>query len=193
MSKAFGPEYYKRFYRDQAVHNKTLVTQLGTAVFSMCKWWGLTPRSLLDIGSGPGFLRDWCRDNHPNVRLLSTDVSEYACTKYGHLRSDIASWSPPRPFDVTFCHGVLQYLEDADVVRAIENIAKATRHVLYLEIPTTLDFSTVVDTTKTDLNVHQRSGDWYRKLLNPFFVQAGAGLWVRRGGKIVLYELEGTR
>ncbi len=42
MSKAFGPEYYKRFYRDQAVHNKTLVTQLGTAVFSMCKWWGLT-------------------------------------------------------------------------------------------------------------------------------------------------------
>ena len=101
--------------------------------------------------------------------------------------------SDPRPFDVTFCHGVLQYLEDDDVVRAIENIAKATRHILYLEIPTTLDFSTVVDTTKTDLNVHQRSGDWYRKLLNPFFVQAGAGLWVRRGGKIVLYELEGTR
>ncbi len=141
MSKAFGPEYYKRFYRDQAVHNKTLVTQLGTAVFSMCKWWGLTPR----------------------------------------------------PFDVTFCHGVLQYLGDADAVHAIENIAKATRHVLYLEIPTTLDFSTVVDKTKTDLNVHQRSGDWYRKLLHPFFVQAGAGLWVRRGGKIVLYELEGTR
>ena len=62
MSKGFGPEYYKRFYRDQAVHNKTLVTQLGTAVFSMCKWWGLTTR----------------------------------------------------PFDVTFCHGILQYLEDAD-------------------------------------------------------------------------------
>jgi hypothetical protein len=43
------------------------------------------------------------------------------------------------------------------------------------------------------MEVHQRPGDWYRELLDPFFVQAGSGLWVRRGGNVLLYELEGTR
>jgi hypothetical protein len=43
------------------------------------------------------------------------------------------------------------------------------------------------------MEVHQRPGDWYRELLDPHFVQAGSGLWVRRGGNVLLYELEGTR
>ena len=91
------------------------------------------------------------------------------------------------------CHGVLQYPDDNAVDAAIKNIAAATRHVLYLEVPTLLDFHAIVDASSTDMEVHQRTGDWYRELLDPYFVQAGAGLWVRRGGDVLLYELEGTK
>jgi hypothetical protein len=64
---------------------------------------------------------------------------------------------------------------------------------MYLEVPTTSDFELVVDTDATDMNVHHRSGDWYRRRLNEHFVQAGAGLWVRKGGGVALYELERSR
>ncbi|MFM9037122.1 MAG: class I SAM-dependent methyltransferase, partial [Actinomycetota bacterium] len=81
---------------------------------------------------------------------------------------------------------------DRSVTTAIENIAASCRHVLYLEIPTTSDFESVVDVTATDMQVHHRTGEWYRRRLDKHFVQAGAGLWVRRGGSVVLYELERT-
>ena len=155
----------------------------------MCAWWGVKPKSVLDIGAGPGLWRDWFRDNQPSIKVVSTDVSEYACKKFGHLQRDIATWRPTRSFDLVICHGVLQYLGDGDAERAIDHIMSATRHVLYLEVPTSHDFATVVDSAATDMNVHRRSGDWYRERLITGFTQAGAGLWIR-DGSVILYELE---
>lgn len=96
-------------------------------------------------------------------------------------------------FRSRLCHGVLQYLTAAQTERAIDNLAAATRHVLYLEVPTTDDLAHSVDTKSTDLDVHARSGAWYRKRLLAHFDQAGAGLWVKRDGDVVLYELESLR
>jgi len=189
----FDADYYKRFYGRGGVHDKKRIAQLGSAVHNMCAWWGVAPKSVLDVGAGPGLWRDWYHENFPNVRVTSTDVSEYACKKFGHQLRDISQWTPTRAFDLVICHGVLQYPDDKAVESAVKNIAAATRHVLYLEIPTLLDFHTIVDASSTDMEVHQRPGDWYRELLDPYFVQAGAGLWVRRGGNVLLYELEGTR
>ena len=186
----FDAGYYKRFYGRGGVHDRKRIGQLATSVHNMCAWWGVTPRSVLDIGAGPGLWRDWYRDNHPKVRHTSTDVSEYACEAFGHERRDISTWSPRHPYDLVVCHGVLQYPDDESVRRAVLNIAAATRHVLYLEVPTTFDYQHVVDVDATDMDVHHRTGDWYRTLLEPHFVQAGAGLWARRGGGVVLYELE---
>ena len=189
----FGAEYYRRFYGRGGVHDRRRVGQLATSVHNMCAWWGVAPRSVLDVGAGPGMWRDWYRDNLPKVRYVSTDVSEYACRQYGHEQRDIATWAPRHPFDLVVCHGVLQYPDDDSVRKAIDNIAAATKHVLYLEVPTSDDYRHVVDPDATDMDVHHRSGSWYRALLDPYFVQAGAGLWVRRGGGVVLYELERSK
>lgn len=189
----FGSEYYQRFYGRGGVHDKKRIGQLATAVHNMCAWWGVTPRSVLDVGAGPGLWRDWYGQNHPEVRVLSTDISEYACAKYGHQQRDISRWNPTRSFDLVICQGVLQYPDDEDVASAIDNLAQATKQVMYLEIPTANDFASIVDVSATDMDVHHRDGEWYRSLLDPYFVRAGAGLWVRRGGSISLYELEGGR
>lgn len=190
-SERFGAAYYQRFYGRHGVHDRRRIAHLAAGVLGMCTWWGVRPTSVLDIGAGPGLWRDWFRDNHPSIRFTSTDVSEYACTKYGHVQRDIATWRPPRPFDLVICHGVLQYLDDSHCEQAIEHIAHATRHVLYLEVPTSRDFDTVVDSTATDMQVHRRSGDWYRERLGRSFAQAGSGLWIRHGS-VILYELEGV-
>jgi hypothetical protein len=73
------------------------------------------------------------------------------------------------------------------------NLGKATQHFMYLEIPTKSDFEDVVDAAVTDMNVHHRSGAWYRKELAPYFVQVGAGLWQSRHSNIPMYELEACR
>lgn len=187
----FGAEYYQRFYGRGGVHDRRRIAHLASGVLGLCSWWGVRPRSVLDIGAGPGLWRNWFRDNHPSIRVTSTDVSDYACRTYGHLQRDIATWQPPRPFDLVVCHGVLQYLDDDQARAAIDNIAHGTRHVLYLEVPTSHDFATIVDSSATDMDVHRRSGAWYREHLSRFFVQAGAGLWVRHGS-VILYELEGA-
>lgn len=188
----FGADYYRRFYGTGGVHDAERIAHLAASVHEMCTWWDVEPRSVLDVGAGPGLWRDWYRANHPKVKVVSTDVSEYACETYGHELRDISEWVPAKPFDLVICHGVLQYPSNAAAESAIDNIATACRHVLYLEVPTAADFRSVVDPKATDMNVHRRTGDWYRRRLEKHFVQAGAGLWVRRGA-VLLYELERSR
>jgi hypothetical protein len=42
----------------------------------------------------------------------------------------------------------------------------------------------------TDRNVHIRPGAWYRRRLAPAFINAGSGMFVRRGAPIHLWELD---
>ncbi len=128
--------------------------------------------------------------HHPKVRYTGIDVSTHACKRYGHEQRDIAQWRPGRPVDLTVCQGVLQYLDDGEVERAVDNIAAATRVALYLEVPTDYDRVATIDPDHTDLDIHWRAGNWYRGLLDPHFEQVGAGLWLARSAHIVLYELE---
>jgi SAM-dependent methyltransferase len=189
-TETFGADYYDRFYGRGSVHNAEQIDKLATAVHSLLGWWGLDVRSVLDVGAGPGFWRDWYRENHPTVKVLSTDVSEFACATYGHKRADIATWSPPRKFDLVICHSVLQYPDNTATRAAINNLAAGARHFMYLEIPTSSDFDDIVDTDVTDMSVHRRSGTWYRRELDRHFRQVGGGLWLSRSSNVLMYELE---
>jgi trans-aconitate methyltransferase len=188
----FDARYYRRFYGAGKVHDHRRIAHLATGVHHLGAWWGVRIRSVLDVGAGMGMWRDWYAETHPEVRVRSIDVSEHACTTWGHERRDIATWRPPRPFDLVICHSVLQYLDDAACERAIGNIAAATRHVLYLEIPTRDDLRHLVDPSFTDLDVVARSGSWYRRRLGAHFRQVGAGLWVPLDGT-PMFELEAVQ
>jgi hypothetical protein len=87
---------------------------------------------------------------------------------------------------------VLQYPDNAGASAAIDNIAAATRLLAYIEVPTIRDFAEVVDERATDMEVHRRSADWYRRRLTPWFIQVGANLWLRRD-TVPMYELEVCR
>lgn len=186
----FDEKYYRRYYSDKPVHTKRKVAQLATAVDSFCAWWDVPVRSVLDVGAGPGYWRDWYREHRPRVKVTSTDVSEYACKKYGHDLRDITSWTPDRRYDLVICHGVLHYLSDTGARRAIDNLAAGCGSILYIEAPTAHDLEHVVDTSATDMSVHARTGAWYLRHLRKHFIQVGAGLWMHKDAGVPLYELE---
>ncbi len=188
----FDRAYYKRFYGKDGAHDEQRIAHLATAVHSMCAWWGVDVATVLDVGAGMGMWRDWYNTNHPAVQVRSIDVSEHACETWNHELRNIAEWKPRGKYDLVICHSVLQYLDNASFIQAIENLASATRCVLYLEIPTKWDYENIVDSRGTDLQVYKRSAAWYRKQLLPYFTQVGAGLWTPING-LPMYQLEASR
>jgi SAM-dependent methyltransferase len=188
----FDQAYYRRFYEagGQSVRTQRTVNPQARAVFALMESWGLQPRSALEAGAGPGFWKKWMARFAPHTRVKSIDISLYACRRYGHELRDLSRWAPARPYDLVICQDVLQYLTDAEATRAIRNLGKSTREILFLEVPTREDIDGVIDDSATDLDIHLRPAAWYRVRLSKYFDQVGAGLWLRRGGRTVLYALE---
>lgn len=196
-AKGFDAAYYRRFYDGGLVHDEVRIGELMSGILGLAAWWEIPVRSVLDVGAGLGFVGSWLAANHPAVAYLGVDLSEWACREHGHRRADIASWRPRRAHDLTMCISVLQYVPDDRFDDAVANLAAGTRHLLYLELPTRRDRTQVIDPTRTDLDVHWRSGAWYRRRLAPWFEPIGAGLWHRPGAAVPFFELEapgqGTR
>ncbi len=149
--------------------------------------------SVLDVGAGLGYWRDWYGSTHSRVKVRSVDVSEHACAKCHHELRDISNWRPSRGFDLVICQRVLQYLSNSRAEAAIENLAATTKSVMYLGAPTSSDPKHVVDRQSTDFDIYARSGDWYRQRLLKHFVHASAGLWIAKMSGIALYEFEHYR
>ncbi|MEA3183975.1 MAG: hypothetical protein QOJ74_452 [Ilumatobacteraceae bacterium] len=189
----FDAAYYRRFYGRGRVHDRQRIAQLGNGVVSLASWWRIPVRSVLDVGAGKGFWRDWLADAHPTVRYHGLDVSEHACRRYGHEQADIVSWKPRRTYDLVVCQSVLQYLDDTDATTVVQTLSVACRGLLVLEVPTIADRDTAIDPTCTDLDVHWRTGTWYRKRLALGFTEVGAGLWLSHSSNAVLFELERSR
>ncbi len=186
----FDAAYYRRFYGRRPVHGRRAIGRLAEGVLGLCAWWGIPVRSVLDVGAGPGYWREWLAVNRPAVRYRGVDASPYACRRFGHELGDIAEWRPPRPYDLVVCQDVLQYLDDDRASRAISNLAAATRAVLYLQAPTAGDRRAVIDPLHSDLSAVFRPACWYRDHLARHFCEIGAGLFHPRRSAIRFYELE---
>jgi hypothetical protein len=187
----FDEAYYRRHYAGRhRVHSARDVARLAGGVCGLAAWLGVEIRSVLDVGAGPGWWRDWFRRHRPGTRYRSTDLSPHACLRYGHERRDISRWRSRERHDLVICQGVLPYLDDAAAARAIDNLGTMCRGLLYLEAVTARDLAEAVDREATDTAVHARTGAWYRRRLRRWFVPVGAGLWAARRAGLVLYELE---
>jgi hypothetical protein len=188
----FGAAYFDRFYESKKtrVHGKERIGHLCRGITEMIAWFDGDLRNVLDVGAGPGLWRDWFKKHKPEVRYVSTDVSAYACQRYGHEQRDIARWRGRERFDLVVCQGVLQYLGEDDAAAAIENLGAMTRGFLYLEAITQRDMREACDLEVTDVDVHTRTGDWYRERLGAHFQPVGCGLFVQKRSSLVFYELE---
>ncbi len=189
---SFDAAYFGRFYESRAsrVYGKAQVSHLARGVTGMIAWFGGELRDIVDVGAGTGLWRDWFRKHMPRVRYVSTDVSAYACERYGHEPLDITRGRMKGTFDLVVCQGVLPYLDDAACRRAIANLSAMARGFVYVEAITKRDLVDLCDREKTDISVKARSGAFYRRELGKHLTALGCGLHYSRKGALGFYELE---
>lgn len=191
MNARFDEAYYKRFYFDSrtAVTSKAEMRARGELIAAYANHIGLPVRHILDAGCGIGMLRAPLTRVFPHAKYTGLEFSEYLCAKYGWTRGSLADWHA-EPFDLVVCYDVLQYLDDYTAARAIANLGRLTRGVLYLSALTARDWKENCDRTRTDPDVHLREAEWYGTRLKRNFRPSGAGFWVRRGAPLTTWEME---
>jgi len=191
--EAFNEAYYRRFYLNPSTRVRSGAGNMNLArfVFGYMGHVGLPIKRVLDLGCGLGQWRKQVASHHPRASYTGVEISPYLCAKYGWAQGSAADFRGQGRYDLVLCQSVFQYLSDAEVKAAVENIARLCRGALYLEIITKRDWEDHCDRKMTDGKVHLREGSWYRKLLGRHFRNAGGGLFLPKDSPVVLYELEG--
>lgn len=188
----FDAGFYRRYYIDPRtrVASRADTVRLGRFACAYVDYLGFRVKRVLDAGCGLGHLRVAVREFFPRARYVGLETSEYLCRRYGWLHESIAVHAPAAPYDLVACHDVLQYLTDAEAVRALANLGKLSRGALYFSVLTAEDWRRNADRSRTDSGVHLRPAAWYKTRLSRHFRPLGGGLLVRRGYDPLLWELE---
>jgi SAM-dependent methyltransferase len=188
----FDRDYYRRFYFDSrtAVGSPSEAHARARLIAAYAEHIGMPVRRILDAGCGIGQLRAPLLKRFPRAQYVGLETSEYLCERYGWEHGQVEGFRSSVPFDLVVCYDVVQYLDERGAARALANLARLTRGVLYFSALTRVDWRTNCDRRRTDPNVHMRAAEWYRGRLRRSFVEIGAGFWVRRGAPLVVWELE---
>ena len=188
----FGPEFYRRHYADPRtrVVTKAEMSRRADLVAAFVRHGEHRVRSILDVGCGLGLMREKLLERFPRARYVGLEASAYLCERHGWEHGSAATFDPGRRFDLVVCYDVLQYLTSRQAAAAIRNLGRLCAGVLHFGVLTTEDWELYCDQRNTDRDVHLRPGDWYRKRLAPTFINAGSGMFVRRGAPVHLWELD---
>lgn len=191
-SRRFDADYYRRFYgrRDTRVSEPTAIARLAAFVIGYMLHLDMPLRSVLDLGCGLGHWRRAISRLAPKARYHGVEFSDYLCRRHGWTQGSVVDFATTRRHDLVVCQGVLQYLDDDDAVRAIDNLGQLAPGALYVEALTARDWRENCDRSVTDGDVNLRTGAWYRRRLHRHFVPLGGGLFANRRAGIVTFELE---
>jgi SAM-dependent methyltransferase len=162
----------------------------GRLIAAMADHLGLPVRSILDAGCGVGLLRAPLKRGLPKASYTGLEVSEYLCKRYGWIHGGIQDFKRKASYDVVICYDVLQYLDAAATQRALANLARVCRGLLYFGVLTREDWEQNCDQSRTDPAVSLRGGAWYRRELSKQFRQLGAGFWLRRDCPVTVWEMD---
>jgi SAM-dependent methyltransferase len=188
----FDRAYYSRYYHDPctAVVSRSEMRDRAKLIAAFAQYAGLHVKRILDAGCGIGMLRAPLQRAIPRAQYVGLETSVYLCRRYGWVQGALETWQASAPFDLVVCYDVLQYLEDRAASRALSNLGRLCRGVLYFSALTRADWRLNCDQRRTDRDVHLRTGRWYRSRLSRAFRPVGAGFWLRRGAPLSVWELE---
>ncbi len=188
----FDERYYRRFYRNPRTRavSPAEMRRAADLIAAFLRHAELPVRRILDLGCGLGLLREPLLGHFPRASYTGVEVSEYLCGRYGWTRASVHEYASRWPFDLVVCHDVLQYLDDREAAAAIANLGRLCRGVLHFSVLTREDWAHHCDRRATDRNAHLRSASWYRRRLARDFLNAGSGMFVRRGAPVHLWELD---
>jgi trans-aconitate methyltransferase len=95
---------------------------------------------LLEVGCGQGAVMLALAGRQPDWDIDGIDVSEYAVETRVHphvIHGDVREMEVKAPYDAVLCIGVLEYLDPADVPKALLNLRDAARQYVVLGLQPT--------------------------------------------------------
>jgi SAM-dependent methyltransferase len=192
LAARFGADFYNRYYRDRRtrVVSPAEMTRRAELIAAFVRHGELPVRRVLDAGCGLGLMRAPLLRRFPRASYTGLEASPYLCERYGWQQGSLASWVSRRPFDLVVCYDVLQYLGGREAAAAIRNLGRLCAGVLHFGALTLEDWRQYCDRRLTDRAVHLRPAAWYRARLKADFINAGQGMFVRRGAPMHLWALE---
>jgi SAM-dependent methyltransferase len=188
----FDAGFYRRYYLDPRtrVVTRSEMARRAELIAAFVRHGEFRVRSILDLGCGLGLMRDALLRQFPRARYTGVEASPYLCERYGWEQGSAATYSVRKPFDLVVCYDVLQYLTSREAAAAVRNLGLLCAGVLHFGALTREDWDLYCDQRNTDRDVHIRPANWYRRRLAPAFINAGSGMFVRRGAPIHLWELD---
>jgi SAM-dependent methyltransferase len=192
-SNSFDRAYYERFYLDPKtrVADSAAIGRLSDFVCSYLAYLELPVRRVLDMGCGIGLWQPAIRRHFPSATYRGVEYSEYLCERFGWEQGSVVDYPSKQAFDLVICQGVLPYLDQPSAKRALENLGRLCRGVLYLEAVTREDWDEgIVDKRRTDRSMQLRPARFYRRALAKNFTCLGGGLWLSQRAKAAVYALE---
>ena len=192
IRRTFDAAYYERFYLDPGtrVAEKRDLEIQSRFLCSYLDHLRIRVRRILDLGCGLGRLREPLLAHYAGARYTGVEVSEHLCSDLGWVHDSAATYRSRRRFDLVICRDVLQYLDDGEAERAIENFGRHCHGALYFDALTREDWEENCDQSRTDGDCYRREGTWYRSRLVPKFICVGGGVFVARRAGVVLFELD---
>ena len=154
----FDAAYYERFYLDPRtrVADSADIEIQGRFLCSYLDHLKINVRWILDLGCGLGRLRDPLLARFPRARYTGVEISEHLCSELGWVHDSVVTFRARRRFDLVICQDVLQYLDDAEAEKALENLARHCRGALYFGALTREDWEENCDQSRTDGNGYVR-------------------------------------
>ena len=77
------------------------------------------PKTILDLGCGPGNVTPFLQNRWPDARIVGLDNSkemlEKACSEHPNMEwinANLSEWKPEEPFDLLYSNAVLHWVED---------------------------------------------------------------------------------
>ncbi|MEP7242133.1 MAG: class I SAM-dependent methyltransferase [Gammaproteobacteria bacterium] len=189
---AFDRDYYQRYYFNPrtAVTSRTEADNRGRLIAAHSAYIGLPVKRILDMGCGTGMLRAPLKKALPKATYTGVEVSEYMCERFGWDNGLVQDYKSKTPFDLVICYDVVQYLDPPTARRALNNLARLCRGMMYFTALTRKDWDENCDKSRTDSKVYLRSAEWYRTILRRSFRDVGSGFWLRRGVPLTVWDLE---
>ena len=188
----FDPAFYQKFYGNPRtrVTTKTEMARRATAIGALVSHLDVPVRRILDAGCGLGWMRRPLLRAFPDAAYTGLEVSEHLCRRMGWINESLATFRPRGRFDLVICYDVLQYLQDTEARRALANLGRLCRGLLYFHAPTQADWRHNADISCSDADIQLRDAAWYRQRLARDFQPLGFGMHIRRGVPFVRWELE---
>jgi SAM-dependent methyltransferase len=160
------------------------------AIAALVAYLDLPATRILDAGCGLGWMRKPLLRAFPKATYVGLEVSEHLCQRFGWINRSLADFRPRGRFDLVICHDVLQYLPQTEARRAMANLVRVCKGVLYFHVPTKQDWQRNADLSVSDPDIHLRDGEWYRRQLARGFHALGFGIYVKHDVPFAQWELE---